>query len=305
VKNEVIAAMITNAKTTDRHLTKPIDAVMLTASAWIVTKALLGITLCMISANSMANAGAELFGNHISSGVVIPNRIVTLSAKIIGRVTQSTYQEGQTVRQGETLVVMDDTELRADLAYAQAFLTLEKIKLEYRKLSESRMTQLSVAHSVSDEQIEKVKFDYALAKENVRAAEAQVAKIKAILKETTLVAPFDAVITFKQAEVGQLTQPGERMFVLEDHSQYKFRMKVSEQDIATLAIGQTVQVVIDALGHLALSASIDKIIPSGDAKHTFVVEVALPTDPELKNGFRLLPGMFGKVSIPVDNHDHE
>jgi RND family efflux transporter MFP subunit len=221
----------------------------------------------------------------------MPNRAVALSAKIMGRIQVITRDEGQGVKEGETLLVMDDAELQADLASAQASLALAKVELEHRKRVDARMKRLHKTQSISEDELDEGKFRYAAARERYRIAEAEVAKVKALLKETLLIAPFGAVVTAKHAEIGQLIQPGEPLLVLEDHSQLKFRTKVKEQDIPHIVIGQTVYVTIDALNDLRLEGKVSKIIPSGGPTHTFVVEATLPARE------KLLPGMFGKAEF--------
>lgn len=62
-----------------------------------------------------------------STGVVIPGRSVTLAAKIVGRVAAVNVEEGDLVNANELLIDIDDAELRADLAAAEARLKREEL----------------------------------------------------------------------------------------------------------------------------------------------------------------------------------
>lgn len=226
-----------------------------------------------------------------STGIVAANRTVALSAKITGRIKEIGFDEGDRVGQGQALAIMDAAELEADQAAARGSLGLAEVELEHARKSEKRIERLFKRKTASEDALDEARYKTRAAEQRVRVAKADVARADAILSDARLVAPFDAVITEKQAEVGQLTRPGETLFVLEDHSVLKFRTHVKEQDIPFIELGHPVVVTIDALDDARLEGKVSKIIPSGDDGHTFVVEATLPaTD-------KLYPGMFGKAEF--------
>lgn len=226
-----------------------------------------------------------------SIGTVIPSRSVSLSAKITGRIETVNFDEGDRVKQGETLLTMVDVELQADLAHAKASLSLARVELEHARLIHRRFQRLANSKTVSEDQLDEARYRFQVAEEKLRIADAEEAKVNALLKESRLAAPFDAVVTERRAEVGQLTQPGEALFVLEDHSRLKFRTRVKEQEVPHIERGQKVIVSVDALNDMRLEGKVIKIVPSGNTSHTFVVEATLP---EVK---KLYPGMFGKAEF--------
>ena len=228
---------------------------------------------------------------RIATGVVIPNRSVTLSSKITGRIMLVAGDEGQKVGRGDTLIAIDDSELQAELDYANVSLALAKLELVHRRSESERIARLYNMKTVPQSQLDNVKYDYDTAGQKLKLGEANIAKVLALLKETRLIAPFDAFIVSRQAEIGQLTHPGDGLLVLEDHSQLRFRTEVKERDIPHIAIGQLVYVTIDALDDLRLECWVSKIIPSGSTNHTFIVETTLPRHD------KLYPGMFGKANF--------
>jgi RND family efflux transporter MFP subunit len=250
------------------------------------------IVLALGLAHDIAFAqSSTLKSKRDSTGIIAANRTVALSAKITGRIEEIGFEEGDTVRKGQALAIMNAAELEADLASAKASLGLATVELEHAGKTETRLERLFKRKSVSEDALDDARYKTRAAEERVRAAKADVARADAILIEARLVAPFDAVVTEKHAEVGQLTRPGETLFVLEDHGILKFRTHVKEQDIPHIKLGQSIVVIIDALDDARLNGTVTKIIPSGDESHTFVVEATLPaTD-------KLYPGMFGKAEF--------
>ncbi len=227
-----------------------------------------------------------------STGVVVPDRSVTLAAKIVGRVKAVNAEEGDAVDAGAVLIDIADAELRANLAAAQARLRMEELNWAHQEKLAARVRSLREQATVSAENLDDANFKVETGEQLVASAKAEVARAKAMLDETKIRAPFRGVVIRKDVETGDVTSPGEPLLILEDHSTLKFRTSVKEQDVARIEKGQFITVTIDALDDVTLEAVVTKIIPSGDpSTHEFVVEAALPPKA------RLYPGMFGKAEF--------
>ena len=247
--------------------------------------------LLLVCSLSYAQVPADRFP-ATSTGVVMAERSATLSAKIVGRVSSVNVEEGDRVDAGAVLVDIEDAELRANLAAAQARLKMEELNWAHQEKLAERIRNLREQGTVSAENLDDANFKVDAAEQSVASAKAEVARARAMLAESKIRAPFAGVITRKDIEPGDVTAPGTPLLVLEDHSTLKLRTGVKEQDIARIETGQTVTVTIDALGGLTLDATVTKIIPSGDSStHEFVVEATLPEHDGV------FPGMFGKATF--------
>jgi RND family efflux transporter MFP subunit len=252
---------------------------------------LLMAVILMSSRAEATNQTAFIEPKATSTGMVVPSRSVSLSAKVTGRIETVNFDEGDKVKQGDTLLTMDDAELKADLAHAKASVSLARVEFDHARRIAGRFQRLYKSKTVSEDQLDEASYGFQVAEEKLRVANADAAKVNALLKESRLIAPFDAVVTERRAEVGQLAQPGELLFVLEDHSQLKFRTRIKEKDVPKVERGQKIIVSVDALNDMRFEGKVIKIIPSGNASHTFVVEGTLPA---VK---KLYPGMFGKAEF--------
>jgi RND family efflux transporter MFP subunit len=227
-----------------------------------------------------------------STGVVVPDRSVTLAAKIVGRVSAVNADEGDRVNAGDILVDIGDAELRANLSAAEAGLRMEELNRAHQERLADRVRKLREQGTVSAENLDDANFKVEAGEQMVVNAKAEVARARAMLDETKIRAPFSGVIVHKNIETGDVTAPGEPLLILEDHGTLKFRTSVKEQDVSRIDYGQTVRVTIDALDDLVLEATVTKIIPSGNVStHEFVVETTLPQQD------KLYPGMFGKAEF--------
>ncbi|MDH3615614.1 MAG: efflux RND transporter periplasmic adaptor subunit [Gammaproteobacteria bacterium] len=256
-----------------------------------MTKTVIGSVLILICGIAIAQQPVNL-PPPTSTGVVVPDRTVTLAAKIVGRVVAVNVDEGDWVKIGDVMVDIGDAELRANLSAAKARLRMEELNWAHQERLAERVRSLREQATVSAENLDDANFKVAAAEQAVASARAEVARARAMLDETKIRAPFDGVIIRKDIETGDVTSPGGPLLVLEDHAILKFRTNVKEQDIPRIEKGQTITVTIDALDDLALDATITKIVPSGDlSTHEFLVEATLPAQD------KLYPGMFGKAEF--------
>jgi len=226
---------------------------------------------------------------RIVTGDVIANRSVTLATRIMGRITQINASEGDAVKSGQVIVELDDTEYRARLKVAQAAEERAQAELAHRQRTRGRLEKLTQTNVVSQDAVDEAIYALEVAAANLKAAQAEIEAIESTLLETRIRAPFDAVVIRKYAEIGLVTQPGQALYDIQDQSRLKFRARVKERDLAHIRVNDKAMISITALGDEAVSATVIKVIPNGDDRHTFLIELELPDSPGL------YPGMFGKA----------
>lgn len=220
---------------------------------------------------------------------VIANRSVTLATRIVGRIDQVHASEGNEVTRDLTIVEIDDTEYRAQLRSAEADEHQAKAELDHRKRVKDRLKRLTQNNADSQDAIDEAIYGLDVATANLKKAQAQREAIRPTLAETRIRAPFDAVVIMKYAEVGMVTQPGQALYDIQDQSKLKFRARVKEDDLAHIQLADEAMITISAPSDAPINATVIRIIPSGDDRHTFTIELDLSDSPGL------LPGMFGKA----------
>ena len=228
---------------------------------------------------------------QIVTGTVIANRTVMLSTRIVGRITQVHAEEGDAVSEGQVIVEIDDAELQAQLRSAQAVREKAQAELAHRERVKNRLVKLAKKNATSEEAIDEAEYAFRVAGANLKAADAEIDAIRSSLAETRIKVPFDSVVIEKIAEKGMVTQPGGPLYKVQDQSRLKFRARVKDRDLARIKSGDTADITITALGDKPVTARVISVIPSGDERHTFNVELELPDTPGL------YPGMFGKAAF--------
>jgi RND family efflux transporter MFP subunit len=204
----------------------------------------------------------------------------TLSSKIHGTIQEVRVRDGSIVSRGQTLVVLDSRDLRANLARAEA-------DVENRRVHLDRIQQLFKLErgSVAEQELDDATRSFRVAQAEERVAAAQ-------LSYTVITAPFDGVITEKKVEIGELASPGRPLMKLEDPRHLRLEATVGEGDLKLISRGDKIPIIIDALGQSALSGTVSQILPAGDPQtHTFLVKVDLPQTAGLRSG------MFGRLQL--------
>jgi RND family efflux transporter MFP subunit len=210
-------------------------------------------------------AALKLPDLHEIVGTVRPTLAANVSPKVMATIQKIHVKPGDTVTNGQVLAELDDRDLRAEFDRAKA--DYERFKV---------LVEKGVA----------TRSEFDATQSRFRIAEAN-------LSYANLNAPFPGLVAQKLCDVGDLASPGKMLFVIEQPTHFRLEANVPERFAGNLAIGQTVEVAIDALNGRC-AGPIDEIIPAADpASRSFLIKINLKGDKPLKSG------LFGRASLPV------
>lgn len=202
-----------------------------------------------------------------------------LSFSSIGTVSQVLVDEGQGVRRGQALAVLDKT--TAQSSYDMAKSTLSQVQDAY-----DRLKALYDKGSLTDVKwIEiQTKLTQAQAGEKIAAKN---------LKDCILRAPFDGYISERKVDEGNNVMPGIGCFKLVKIDRVKVKISIPEKEISTINKGQEVNFTVSALGDKSFTGKVSEIGVQADLiSHTYDVRL------ELANPGRvLLPGMVCNATM--------
>jgi len=254
---------------------------------------------------------------------------VTASSKILGRVVSLSAGEGDAVSEGQMLVRLDDSDLRAQEAQAQAnldyvkqTLPLAKIGLERTQADFDRVQVQYRDSVVTREQydharqaLDLAKAQYAVAESQVGASKAQLGVVETQLKNTQILSPTSGVVARKWVVPGDIVQPGQPIFTVYDLKDVWVTANFEETKLAQILIGSPVRISVDAYpgrefsGKVLLigaaAASQFSLIPPSNASGNFTkvtqrVPVRISIDQAGQAGAAgaaLLPGMSVVVKV--------
>jgi multidrug efflux pump subunit AcrA (membrane-fusion protein) len=256
---------------------------------------------------------------------VIPLKEVTLTAQMPGVIKSIAGEEGDTFKAGTMLLKIDDDELRAKKASAQAALNsamsgLQNAQVQYtRELWNPRVNNPRPMYGMAGPAMFDRFFDNGLvndnndkgmerhadlvtqgtqvqtARSNIAQAQASIRELDSKIADTESIAPFDGVIIDKLVEVGDTVQPGQPLLV---YAYSKF-LRIKAEVPARLMPGLQKDMVVPArldVGNTQVNARVAQIAPSANGtQHTVTVKFDLP------EGVPGGPGMYAEVMIPDVN----
>lgn len=257
-------------------------------------------------------AGASLLD---ASGYVVARRQATVSAKITDKVVQVLIEEGQHVKAGQVVGLLDDTNIRAafdqataQLRYAEAALAEIKVQQGNAERNYMRVQGLVAEHFVSESDLDTARTNYdnltaqlATSARNVKVAQQGVTVAQRNLDDTVVRAPFDGVVTTKDAQPGEIVSPISAgggftrtgMGTIVDMDSLEVEVDVNESFINRVHSDQPASVRLNAYTDWEIPAYVIAVIPTADrSKATVKVRVGFrQKDP------RILPEMGARVAF--------
>lgn len=102
--------------------------------------------------------------------------------------------------------------------------------------------------------------DLALAQARLTAAQAQVKAAQATLDRLVIRAPFDGVVTEVRISAGETVYPNTTVLAVADFSAwYAETVDLSEKDVVKVMVGQSVEIIPDALPEVTLKGEVERI----------------------------------------------
>jgi HlyD family secretion protein len=206
----------------------------------------------------------------VSASGAVEAQQYQVASVIAGRVTKVAVSEGDVVKQGQILVVLDQSALKLQVDQAE-----QGVKASKAALSNAREDGTDADVSAASARLNQAKVAVALAKVQLGYA--------------TVVAPHSGVVVTLTTNEGQNAGPGKTLLTLSDPSSLFVRVFVPETQIGHVKVGQQVTVTADSptepyTGTVSFVASEAEFTPSNvetkDQRTKLVFEVrARITDP--------------------------
>ena len=233
-----------------------------------------------------------------ASAVIVPARVSNLAFLISGIAKEVPVKEGDSVKAGQTLIVLDTPDLEFALAEAQASLRgaqaqaeirsneiIKKYIIIYRPTSIAlKKLRLSVPHEIIE-----------IADASVQRAQASVEIAQANLAQGTIIAPYEGVIASLSVIPGEFVQSDQIVVTLATLNTLQVETTdLSERDIMNVHIGDPVNIFVEALNK-DVSGKVIGISPIADTVGGDVVfKVTITFDEQPEN---LFWGMTAEVEI--------
>ncbi len=216
----------------------------------------------------------------LTTGVITTREELKLSFKVAGIVRAITVNEGQVVRAGQQLAALELTEVDAQVEQARQLAAKAERDL-------ARSSRLRTDEVISEEELEAVRTQAAVARATLRAAEFN-------RNFSTILAPRDGVVLRKLVEEREFVQPGQSILVVGPRAGgFIVRAALSDRDVVQLRLGDPATVSVDAFPGQSLTGRITVLPGAADAASSlFDIEVELAAAP-----VKLVSGLSARVRI--------
>ena len=163
--------------------------------------------------------------------VVEPNRIVTVSAEVEGRIERIPSAEGSRIQAGELLVQLNADLIRPQFEIAEAQVERDQIEFE-------RMKGLVENDATSRSDLDNATTGLAISK-------AQLEEVRARLERTQIFAPISGILNNTLVEEGEYVQLGTPVAEIVDTDTVKVVVDVPERDITFFTLGRKAEVFLN------------------------------------------------------------
>jgi len=243
---------------------------------------------------------------------------IDLRSEAGGRVASSDLVLGASVKEGQMLLKIDDSDLRLDLEKAtndynaavrrHQIGSATKLDLETARIDLANFTKLADAGQYPATELDKRKREVRQLEQKLEIEQVdetslidslatQIKTQKRQIEKTSLVSPIDGDVVSVSAHVGDLIASGAPLASLLARARV-VEARVAEENFAGIAVGQPASVRFLSYGNDQFKATVTRVLPTADPltqRYTVILDVAIAPD-------RLVPGLSGEASIVLGEH---
>ncbi len=275
-------------------------------------------------------AAQQVQPSILASGVLAFRNEVNLTAEVTAKVRTILIKEGDTVTQGQTLLLLDPELYNNAIEREQASLRQSRIGIErQRDLVALRQKTFERSRTLAEQRlIDRARLDedrnqLDLARADLRTSEESLLRAESVLNDareqrakTEIRSPITGRVVSLPIKVGETAVPstsafaGAQLMKIADTSEIIAELKVDEADIAKIDIGQRAEVFAAAYPDTALKSTVEQIalaptIEGQGRAYKVTVRLVAPAGLKLRSGMSVRSNIFlgdgqRKPAVPVE-----
>ena len=221
------------------------------------------------------------------SGVVTPKKSADLSFQLLGTVSKVMVEEGDSVKKGQTLAVIDKSRYRSAFAAADAM---------HRQATDAH-ERLQTVHQKGS--LPDIKWQEVITRLQQAESARQIAKEN--LKQCVLKAPIDGVVNRERIEVGTNVTPNIGILELVQMDTVYVRVSVPENEISLVDAGTAARISVGAIGADSIPGTVERVgVSANPISKTYEVKIIIDN-----SGHRLKPGMAAVAHLDIERDIHD
>lgn len=275
-------------------------------------------------------AAQQVQPSILASGVLAFRNEVNLTAEVTAKVRTILIKEGDTVTQGQTLLLLDPELYNNAIEREQASLRQSRIGIErqrdlvaLRQKTYERSRALAEQRLIDRARLDEDRNQLDLARADLRTSEESLLRAESVLNDareqrakTEIRSPITGRVVSLPIKVGETAVPstsafaGAQLMKIADTSEIIAELKVDEADIAKIDVGQRAEVFAAAYPDTALKSTVEQIalaptIEGQGRAYKVTVRLVAPAELKLRSGMSVRSNIFlgdgqRKPAVPVE-----
>lgn len=217
----------------------------------------------------------------------------TVSAQTSGTVLRLPFDVDDSVKAGELIVKLEDSEQRARLNQAQGNLQVAQVDYRDARQHFERIEEVYERGYVSQQEYDQAQNRLAAAEARRDRARAAVDEARKQIDYTTVIAPYSGILTERHVEVGESVNPGQPLLSGVSLEELRVVVGLPQKYVESVRARRRTLVTVDD-GRVLRTGEMTFYPYADEQTHTFRLRLALE-EPEAS----LYPGMLVKVEAPV------
>ena len=169
-----------------------------------------------------------------------------LKAEVAGKLNVFNFEEGDKVGEGDTLVIIDNKEIKFVIKSIEYQVGNLKIQLKNLDDDLKKSEELFKYSAISEMEFERVKRNRDLVYMELKSATASLEAKKENLKKFYVISPVNGYISSKYLRTGETVLPGTPIVEILDPSLVYLNIYVPENEIPKILINKSVKIKLDA-----------------------------------------------------------
>jgi len=255
-----------------------------------------------------------------ATGRIQPQTKVDITSQVSAEIVGLNVNEGDRVQRGDLLIQLDRVQLSSDVQQMQYSLDditaraeAARVRRDQDQEEAERQKKLFERKLTSETDFTNARYaaenseaNYTSLLSQVKTQKARLEKARDSLDKTRIVSPMDGVVTFLNAEIGEIAQAqtsftqGKTLMTISDLSVFEVEVDVDETEIAKIAIGQPADIEVDAFADSVFKGHVVEIgnsaILQGQGTQEFSINFRVKVRFEPTTA-RIRPGMSASVDI--------
>lgn len=229
-----------------------------------------------------------------TTGTTAPTSSTKIMPLVPGIIKKLPVQEGDPIKRGQILAMIDQRSFRLSMRQAQAAMEAAKIALDATTREKQRFEKLMQQDATARAQLDQVMDKFRGAQVQVKQAQVARDMAQKALTDSVIRAPYNGIVVKKVASLGDYatSMPPTVIMMIMDISTIELKVSLPEPELQRVEVGSPIEVSFNSIQY-TLQTKISRIIRTVDPfTRSFTVIAEIPNE-----SMKLRPGLFGDVKI--------